>query len=111
MIEPKPVSMYPTANSLDEAMDKIKSELSLLDGNQVHALVMMYHNTLLKEVAMHYGSSLWENYGVEKQCSVGVGDGTGDLFVYGKYEAVKRVQAMILENEDFRREQLKAWKK
>lgn len=36
-------------------------------------------------------------------CTVGVGDGSGQLFVHGSYEAVKRVQAMVLELEQFRR--------
>lgn len=38
------------------------------------------------------------------QASVGVGDGGGSLFVHGSYEAVKRVQALILENAQLRRE-------
>ena len=33
------------------------------------------------------------------EASVGVGYGSGQLFVHGSYEAVKRVQAIILENE------------
>lgn len=37
------------------------------------------------------------------EASVGVGDGSGQLFVHGSYEAVKRVQAIILENERLRR--------
>lgn len=32
-------------------------------------------------------------------CAVGVGDGTGNLLVHGSYDAVKRVQAMVLELE------------
>lgn len=39
---------------------------------------------------------------VEYEAQVGVGDGSGQLFVYGSYEAVKRVQALILENERLR---------
>lgn len=35
-------------------------------------------------------------------CTVGVGDGSGNLFVHGSYEAVKRVQSMILELERLR---------
>jgi hypothetical protein len=35
---------------------------------------------------------------------IGVGDGSGDLFVRGKYEAIKRVQGFILENEKLRKE-------
>lgn len=36
--------------------------------------------------------------------SIGVGDGSGNLFVKGPYEAVKRVQRFILENEQLRRD-------
>lgn len=36
--------------------------------------------------------------------SIGVGDGSGNLFVKGPYEAVKRVQGFILENEQLRRD-------
>lgn len=35
-------------------------------------------------------------------CSIGVGDGSGNLFVHGEYDAVKRVQSIILENEQWR---------
>ena len=38
-----------------------------------------------------------------EQCTLGVGDGTGSLFVHGSYEAIKRVQAIIHENERMRR--------
>jgi hypothetical protein len=30
------------------------------------------------------------------QCSLGVGDGSGQLFVYGSYEAIKACQKLIL---------------
>lgn len=39
---------------------------------------------------------------VEYEAQVGVGDGSGQLFVYGSYDAAKRVQAIILENERLR---------
>lgn len=35
--------------------------------------------------------------------SVGVGDGTGKLFVHGDYDSVKAVQAMVFELEELRR--------
>lgn len=38
------------------------------------------------------------------EASIGVGDGRGNLFVHGAYEAIKRVQDIILENERLRRE-------
>jgi regulator of replication initiation timing len=35
---------------------------------------------------------------------VGVGDGTGNKFVYGTYESIKKVQEFILENEKLKTE-------
>lgn len=61
-----------------------------------------------------YEDGTYDNPGVElvhktwlrqmpSPCMVGVGDGTGNLFVHGSYDAVKRVQAMVLELEELRR--------
>ena len=50
LIQPVAVPMFKVANTLDEAMSVIKAELASLDPNKVHALVMMYHNTLLAAV-------------------------------------------------------------
>lgn len=38
----------------------------------------------------------------EGWCTVGVGDGWGELFVHGPHDAVKRVQALVLELEEGR---------
>jgi hypothetical protein len=35
--------------------------------------------------------------------TIGVGDGSGELFVHGDYDSVKRVQSIIFENERLRR--------
>lgn len=45
-----PVPMFRTANNVDEALSEIKSHLYPYDENTVHSLVMMYHNTLLKDL-------------------------------------------------------------
>lgn len=45
-----PVPMFRTANNVDEALSEIKSHLFPYDENTVHSLVMMYHNTLLKDL-------------------------------------------------------------
>lgn len=37
-----------------------------------------------------------------QSCSVGVGDGTGNLVVHGDYESVKAVQRIILQSEQDR---------
>lgn len=36
-------------------------------------------------------------------CAVGVGSGTGQLFVYGSYDAVKAMQGIVIDGEDARR--------
>lgn len=41
---------------------------------------------------------------IKYQACVGVGNGSGKLFAYGTFEAIKRVQRMILENEKLRAE-------
>lgn len=49
-IQPIPVPMFRTANNLTEAMSEIKQHTYPYDPNTIHSLVMMYHNTLLKEL-------------------------------------------------------------
>lgn len=48
----KPVvnSLYPTADSLDDAMNRAKASLYSCSPNEVHAAVMCYHNSLIKEL-------------------------------------------------------------
>jgi len=36
----------------------------------------------------------------EEKCSIGVGDGNGNLFVHGTYESVKAVQTIILNSAE-----------
>ncbi len=45
-----PVPMFRTGNNLDEAMAEIKQHTYPYDPNTIHSLVMMYHNTLIKEM-------------------------------------------------------------
>lgn len=45
-----PVPMFRTANNLDEALSEIKAHLYPYDENTVHSLVMLYHNTIIKEM-------------------------------------------------------------
>lgn len=49
-ITPQPNALFPTADSLDDAMQRAKSTLNLHSPNEVHAAVMMYHNTLIASV-------------------------------------------------------------
>ena len=42
--------MYPTANSLDEAWAEIKTRLPIENSIQLKAAIMLYKNTLIKEL-------------------------------------------------------------
>ena len=42
--------MYPTANSLDEALAEIKTRLPIENSIQIKAAIMLYSNTLIKEL-------------------------------------------------------------
>ena len=42
--------MYPTANSLDEALAEIKTRLPIKNSIQLKAAIMLYHNSLIKEL-------------------------------------------------------------
>ena len=42
--------MYPTANSLDEALAEIKTRLPIENSIQLKAALMLYQNTLIKEL-------------------------------------------------------------
>lgn len=47
-IKPNPV--YPTMPSLDTVILKAYSELPITDKNQLYAIIMVYHNTLLEQL-------------------------------------------------------------
>ena len=42
--------MYPTANSLDEALAEIKTRLPIENSIQLKAALTLYSNTLIKEL-------------------------------------------------------------
>ena len=44
------VPMFRTANNVNEALSEIKAHLYPYDENTVHSLVMMYHNSLLRDL-------------------------------------------------------------
>ena len=46
----KPNPMYPTANSLEEAIAEIKTRLPIENSIQLKAALMLYQNTLIKEL-------------------------------------------------------------
>lgn len=45
-----PVPMFRTANNVNEALSEIKAHLFPYDENTVHSLVMLYHNSLLRDL-------------------------------------------------------------
>lgn len=51
-----PVPMFRTANNIDEAMAEIKHHLYPYDPNTIHSLVMLYHNSLIKQMLEGLGS-------------------------------------------------------
>lgn len=48
---PAHMSLFPTMNSTLEAVQYIEAQVPVRTSNEMFALVMMYHNTLLKEIA------------------------------------------------------------
>ena len=45
--------MYPTANSLDEALAEIKTRLPIENSIQLKAAIMLYHNSFVRAVEEH----------------------------------------------------------
>lgn len=52
-IKAQPNNVYKTPDSLEDAWLEIKANLPLSDVNQAFALVMQYHNCLIKELKSH----------------------------------------------------------
>ncbi len=44
------MAVFPTAGSLQEVLDLAESKLPITSKNDVTALLMVYHNTLLAEI-------------------------------------------------------------
>ena len=47
-LRPVPQTLYPAKATLAEAVKYIQDQLSQVPPNEVYALVLVYHNTLLK---------------------------------------------------------------
>lgn len=45
-----PMTLFPTADNLDQVIAAASSELPITDQNQLITVLMTYHNTLLKEL-------------------------------------------------------------
>lgn len=48
-IRPIPQTIYPEKDTLDEAAEFVLDQVPITDPNEMYALLMTYHNTLLKE--------------------------------------------------------------
>jgi hypothetical protein len=45
-----PMTLFPTAESLQGAVDRANALLPIHTANELHAMLMLYHNTLLNEL-------------------------------------------------------------
>lgn len=50
VLRPVPMGLFPTLGSLQEVVDLAESKLPITNKNEVIALLITYHNTLLKEL-------------------------------------------------------------
>lgn len=48
-----PMSLFPTMGSLDEVMEMAQAKLTTVDRNELHAIFMSYHNTLLAQIKVN----------------------------------------------------------
>lgn len=44
------MSLFPTFSSLEEVLELAESQLPIVNKNDLHALLMSYHNTLLHTI-------------------------------------------------------------
>lgn len=75
----------------------MKSELD--EAAEDYAMTDFEDVGFASEEAFKAGAKWAMKQGKVNTCFIGVGDGTGQLFVYGSYNACKRVQNIILEWE------------
>lgn len=45
-----PMNLFPTMDSLNEAIALAESKLPITDYNSLYAVLMVYHNTLIKQL-------------------------------------------------------------
>ncbi len=45
-----PMNVFPTMGSLQEVVDHANSKLPITNRNEIHSLLMIYHNTLLAQI-------------------------------------------------------------
>lgn len=52
-VQPEHMSLYPTMDSICEAIAYIESQVPVTQPNQMFSLLMMFQNTLIKELNTH----------------------------------------------------------
>lgn len=57
----KQQSLFPVKDSLHEAIQYVKDALPITSENEVHALLMLYHNTLIQEIEKHGNQTVQES--------------------------------------------------
>jgi chromosome segregation ATPase len=95
--------------ALESKYDELEKVKSMGDQNN-SAHYKEKYDTLLKQSQevvqevrdLRERNKYLEQHHQNMDVSVGVGDGTGQLFVYGNYESIKRVQGLIFELESLR---------
>lgn len=50
-VRPEHMSLYPTMDTLPEAIQFIEQQAPLTTPNQIFGALMLYHNTMLKQLA------------------------------------------------------------
>jgi hypothetical protein len=50
LLFPAPMPLYPTGGSLKEVLELGESRLPITNKNELHTLLMTYHNTLLAQI-------------------------------------------------------------
>jgi hypothetical protein len=50
-LRPVPQVLYPTLGSLKEVLELAQSQLPITNKNEVTALLLTYHNTLLRQIS------------------------------------------------------------
>ena len=56
-VHPAHMSLYPTMDSTTEAIAYIESQIPINTPNEVFGLLMIYHNSLLKQIAQETPTS------------------------------------------------------
>lgn len=94
---------------LDQLADVVSSKRERIDAEftmRIPAEVDRDADLVMSEAAVRLEAlqAECESLRAKTSLSLGVGDGTGNLFVHGDYDSIKRVQALIFECEKLRKD-------